>query len=217
MKLYGYWRSSSAYRVRIALALKGLEVEHVPVHLVRDGGEQHRADYRALNPQARVPTLVDGEVVITQSNAICEYLEETHPDPALLPTDAAGRARVRSLVQIVGSDVQPLQNLAVLAYLTGELGHDEDTKLAWIRRWVGEGLAAFEQRLDDGASGAYCHGDAPGLADCFLVPQVYNAERFGCDLSAAPLLTAIVARCREHPAFRAAAPEAQPDAVHQDG
>lgn len=213
MKLYGYWRSSSAYRVRIACELKGVRVEHVPVHLVRDGGEQYSEGFRALNPQARLPTLVDGDTVISQSLAIIEYLEETQSGPQLLPADPAGRARVRGLAQLVASDIQPLQNLSVLHYLTGTLGADEAAKLTWIRHWIAQGFAAFEAHLHDGASGDYCHGDAPGLADCFLIPQVYNAQRFELPMDAYPELAAINARCMQLPAFQRAAPEAQSDAV----
>ena len=212
--LYGYWRSSAAYRVRIALNLKGIDYESAPVHLVRDGGEQHSPAYRALNPQRLVPALVVGDTVFTQSLAIIEYLEETGPAPALLPPDAAGRARVRSLAQIIACDVHPLQNLRVLNYLAGELGADQDQRTAWARHWIAEGLRAFEDRLARSPdTGAFCHGDTPGLADACLVPQLFNARRFGCALDAWPTLGRIDEACRKLPAFRAAAPEAQPDAV----
>jgi maleylacetoacetate isomerase len=213
VKLYGYWRSSSAYRVRIACELKGLTVEHVPVHLVRDGGEQYSDPFRALNPECRVPTLVDGEVVLSQSLAIIEYLDETQPGPPLLPEDAAGRARVRSLAQIIASDVQPLQNLSVLKVLTGTLAADETAKLDWIRLWIARGFAAVEARLAARDGDRFCHGDAPGMADCVLVPQVYNALRFDCPMEDYPRLRAIHARCEALPQFERAQPEAQSDAV----
>lgn len=212
--LYGYWRSSAAYRVRIALNLKGIDYDQAPVHLVRDGGEQHRPSYRELNPQRLVPTLVVGETVITQSLAILEYLEETGSSPALLPADAAGRARVRSLAQIVACDVHPLQNLRVLNYLTGELGVDDEQRAAWARHWICEGLRALEERLArSSATGTFCHGETPGLADACLVPQLYNARRFGCGLDAFPTVGRIDRACQALPAFAAAAPEAQPDAA----
>lgn len=212
--LHGYWRSSAAYRVRIALNLKGIDYESATVHLVRDGGEQHSPAYRALNPQRLVPALVVGDTVITQSLAIIEYLEETGPAPALLPPDAAGRARVRSLAQIIACDVHPLQNLRVLNYLAGELGAGQEQRTAWARHWIAEGLRAFEERLARSPdTGAFCHGDTPGLADACLVPQLFNARRFECPLDAWPTLCRIDQACRELPAFRAAAPEAQADAV----
>ena len=211
VKLYGYFRSSASYRVRIALNLKGLDYETVPVHLRR--GAQHEPEYRRLNPQARVPVLAAGEAVFTQSLAIIEYLEETVPEPPLLPPDPLGRARVRALAAVIAADIQPLQNLMVLNYLTAELGHDEAAVRRWCRHWIGRGLGDFEALLVGGAqSGAYCHGEAPGLADLALVPQVYNARRFGCDLTACPTLQRIDAACRALPAFAAAAPENQPDA-----
>ena len=213
-RLYSYWRSTAAYRVRVALNLKGIDYSLEPVHLLRDGGEQRRPAYLALNPQGLVPTLVDGEVTISQSSAICEYLEETRPEPPLLPDAAADRARVRSLVQIVACDVHPLNNLRVLQYLTGELGADETAKTSWYRHWVARAFAALETNLaGDARTGAFCHGDRPGLADVFLVPQIYNAERFECDMSGYPTLRRINATCLSLDAFRRAAPEAQPDAA----
>jgi maleylacetoacetate isomerase len=213
LKLYGYWRSSSAYRVRIACELKGVEVEHVPVHLVRDGGEQFSDEFRALNAQGRVPTLVDGDVVIAQSMAIIEYLEETQSGLRLLPEDGPGRARVRSLAQIIVSDVQPLQNLSVLGYLTDTLGIEESAKLGWIRHWICQGLSAFEARLADAQTGSFCHGDTPGIADCVLIPQVYNALRYECPMEEYPRLVEIHAHCQTLPEFQRAAPEAQADAA----
>ncbi len=211
LKLYGYYRSSASYRVRIALNLKGLDYESVAVHLRH--GAQHAPEYRRLNPQARVPVLKDGEAVLTQSLAIVEYLEETTPKPALLPPDPLGRARVRALAAVIASDIQPLQNLMVLKHLSAEFGHDEAAWLRWCRHWIERGLGDFEALLASGArTGAYCHGEAPGLADLTLVPQVYNARRFDCDLTACPTVLRIDATCHALPAFAAAAPENQPDA-----
>jgi len=213
-RLYSYWRSTAAYRVRIALNLKGIDYQIVPVHLVRGGGEQHMPAYLEINPQGLVPTFTDAHTTISQSTAICEYLEETHPEPVLLPGDAAGRARVRSLAQLVACDVHPLNNLRVLQYLTGVLGVDEAAKTAWYRHWVACAFGALETRLaGDSRTGAFCHGDDPGLADVFLVPQIYNAERFDCDMRPYPTLRKINASCLLLDPFRRAAPEAQPDAV----
>lgn len=212
--LYGYWRSSAAYRVRIALNLKGIAYEQASVHLVRDGGEQHGPDYRALNPQGLVPALRTGDGLITQSLAIVEYLDETVPAPPLLPAEAFGRARVRSLAQIVACDIHPLQNLRVLQYLTRELGVADEQRLAWIRRWIETGLGALEARLANSPdTGTYCHGETPGLADLCLVPQLYNAIRFECDLDFCPTVARINDACLALDAFRAAVPEAQPDAA----
>lgn len=211
--LYGYWRSSSSYRVRIALNLKGLDYRQQPVHLVRGGGEQNLPEYRAVNPLGLVPALRHGERVIVQSVAICEYLEEAFPEPALLPDDAAGRARVRAMVQTITSEIQPLNNLGVLGYLKDELQQAEAAIGHWYRHWVARGFAALEHWLSEAASGSFCHGDRPTLADCYLVPQVYNAERFDCDLDPYPRLMEVAGRCRQLPAFRDAAPECQPDAA----
>ncbi len=211
--LYGYWRSSAAYRVRIALALKGLAWENHPVHLVKDGGQQHAPDYAAMNPQQLVPSLRDGERVITQSLAIMEYLEETHPEPPLLPADARGRARVRALAQSVACDIHPLGNLRVLQYLERELDADEAQRGAWSRHWIATGFAALEAMLaGNAATGRYCHGDMPGLADACLVPQVYNARRWKLPLDDYPTIRRIDEACRELEAFRGAAPEVQGDA-----
>lgn len=214
MKLYTYWRSTAAYRVRIALYLKGLRFELEPVHLVREGGEQHLEPYRAINPQGLVPTLLDGGHVLTQSLAILEYLDEKQPEPALLPSDPLGRARVRSLAQMIASEVHPLNNLRVLQYLKGEMGLSDQQKTAWYHHWLEQGLAPLEKRLaNESATGRYCHGDSVSIADLCLVPQLYNARRFEFPLEDYPTLTRIDAACRELDAFRAAAPEAQPDAV----
>src|SRR5690606_4726115 len=178
MKLYSYFRSSAAYRVRIALNLKGLAYETVPVHLLKDGGQQLSDSYRSLNPTALVPTLVDGDLAVGQSMAILEYLEETHPEPALLPRDAKGRARVRAIAQTIACDIHPLNNLRVLKYLKRTLGVPDEAKNAWYRHWVEEGLAALETMLARSPeTGRYCHGDTPTMADICLVPQIANARR----------------------------------------
>ncbi|OLU32869.1 maleylacetoacetate isomerase [Pseudomonas sp. PA27(2017)] len=214
LTLYGYWRSSAAYRVRIVLNLKGLAYRQVPVHLVRDGGEQHGQAYQALNPQGLVPLLVDDEnggVPIAQSLAIIEYLEEIFPVPAILPADPVARAQVRALALHLACDVHPLNNLRVLQYLSRELGVDDAAKNAWYRHWVAEGLAAVEQGL--AAYGdTFSLGTRPGYLEACLVPQVYNARRFDCDLDAYPRILALTARCEALEAFRHAAPDAQPDA-----
>ena len=213
MKLHTYFRSSAAYRVRIALHLKGLDYEAVPVHLVRGGGEHRQPAYLGLNPAGLVPALEDAGQVLTQSLAIVEYLEETHPQPALLPAAALDRARVRAIAQAIACDIHPVNNLRVLQYLTRELGVSEEQKNAWYRHWIGVGLRAVEAMLaGDARTGAFCHGDTPGLADCCLVPQVFNARRFGCELSAMPTVLRIADHCAGLEAFRRAAPEAQPDA-----
>ncbi|WP_445004848.1 maleylacetoacetate isomerase [Halomonas mongoliensis] len=210
--LYGYFRSSAAYRVRIALNLKGLAHDQAPVNLVK--GEQRGEANLARHPQGLVPSLVTGDgLVLTQSLAICEYLDETHPEPPLLPADPAGRARVRALAQLVACEIHPLNNLRVLKYLVGTLEADEAAKLAWYRHWVAEGFQALEAMLSrEAGSGDFCHGDTPTLADLCLVPQVFNAERFECDLTAYPRIRRITANCRALDAFAQAAPGAQPDA-----
>lgn len=212
--LYSYWRSSAAYRVRTALNLKGLEYAIAPVHLVKGGGEQHQDAYRAVNPQQLIPALVDGDHVVRESLAIVEYLEDTYPDsPRLLPGDPMARARVRALAQMVVCDIHPIGNLRVLQYLQRELGIDDDQKLAWSRHWIEIGFEAIEAVLvGDGHAGKYCEGDTPTLADCCLVPQVYNARRFGVALDRFPTIVRIDTACRELDALLRAAPEAQPDA-----
>jgi maleylacetoacetate isomerase len=213
MKLYTYFRSSAAYRVRIALNLKGLSYEAVPVHLLRGGGEQLAEGYRKINPSASVPTLQDDSGTITQSMAILEYLEETHPDVPLLPQDPLGRAHVRELAQIIGCDIHPLNNLRVLRYLVHQVGVTEEVKNEWYRHWVKEGLAALEAHLArDLGSGRFCHGATPTLADCFLVPQVFNAQRFDIDIAGYPNIDRINTNCLEMPAFQRAHPSQQPDA-----
>lgn len=213
MKLHTYFRSSAAYRVRIALALKGLDYEAVPVHLVRGGGEHRQPAYLGLNPAGLVPALEDQGQVLTQSLAIIEYLEEIRPQPALLPAAPLDRARVRAIAQAIACDIHPVNNLRVLQYLTRAFGASEEQKNAWYRHWIGVGMQAVEAMLaGDARSGDFCHGDTPGLADCCLVPQVFNARRFGCDLSALPKVLRIADNCAALEAFRRAAPEAQPDA-----
>lgn len=213
MRLYTYFRSSAAYRVRIALNLKGLGYEAVPVHLLRGGGEQLQTEYTRINPSGLVPTFQDDYITLTQSMAILEYLEDEHPHVPLLPKDAAGRARVRELAQIIACDVHPVNNLRVLRYLTGELGLSEDVKAQWYRHWLLGGLDVLEKHLArDPSAGPLCHGYLPTIADCFLVPQVFNAQRHGVDMSAYPNIARINAACVELPAFVAAHPANQPDA-----
>lgn len=213
MRLYTYFRSSAAYRVRIGLGLKGLPYEAVPVHLLRGGGEQLQAAYRALNPAGLVPALDDG-AILTQSLAILEYLEETHPATALMPADPLGRARVRALAQTVACDIHPIGNLRVLKYLTGTLNVSEADKLAWSQHWIMEGFAALEALLAGAADiGRFCHGDTPTLADCCLVPQVFNARRFEVDLTPSPTIMAVDAACATVPAFIEAHPARQADAA----
>jgi maleylacetoacetate isomerase len=211
--LYDYWRSSAAYRVRIALNLKGLSYESRPVHLVRNGGEQHAAEYQAINPQQLVPSLLDGERVLTQSLAIMEYLDETHPEPALLPADARGRARVRALAMTVASDAHPIGNLRVLQQLQAQFGADELQRVEWSRFWIATSFMALETMLaGNAATGRFCHGDTPGMADACLVPQFYNALRWKLALEDYPTLQRIYAECNALEAFQRAAPEVQPDA-----
>ncbi len=212
MKLYGYFRSSAAYRVRIALNLKGLSADNEYIHLQK--GAQTMSDYLSVNPQGLVPALVDDGNVILQSLAICEYLDEQHPEPPLLPADALGRARVRALSQAIACEIHPLNNLRVLKYLTGELGLADDVKSRWYQHWVAEGFRGLEGLLTDRpGTGKYCHGNTPGLADICLVPQVFNARRFDCDLTPYPTVVRIANSLNELPAFADAAPEKQPDAA----
>ena len=208
MILYTFFRSSAAYRVRIALNLKGLAYEAVPVHLSRGGGEQLAPAYRKLNPQSLVPVLQDGERVLAQSLAIMEYLEEVYPLPPLLPKNPAARARVRSLALAIACEIHPLNNLRVLNYLSGPLGVNDDAKRTWYHHWIALGLGALEARLaGDRETGSYCHGDAPGLADCCLVPQLANARRFKCDVAPYPTLQRIEKNCQALDAFQRAAPD----------
>jgi maleylacetoacetate isomerase len=212
MKLYTFFRSSASYRVRIALNLKGLGYEPVPVHLRRGGGEHLAPAYVAKNPQALLPALEDDGRMLTQSLAIIEYLEERHPEPPLLPKDPAERALVRSMALAVACEVHPIQNLRVLNYLKSELKASDDAANAWARHWIGLGLSALEEMIAAGPRrGAFCFGDAPTVADICLVPQLGNARRFGSDLSGYRNLLRIEAACVKIPAFVKAAPENQPD------
>lgn len=204
MQLYDYFRSSAAFRLRIALNLKGLEYESVPVNLVAN--EQREAGYLALNPLGLVPALATAEgELLTQSVAILEWLEEQHPEPPLLPADPLGRARVRAMVQTIACDIHPLNNLRVQRYLLESLGVSEETKLDWYHHWIALGFAALEQQVT-GAN--YCYGDGPTLADACLLPQVFNARRFDQDMQPYPRLRGIAAHLEQLPAFAAATPEA---------
>lgn len=207
MKLYSYWRSSASFRVRIALNLKGLAVEQVPVDLMRGGGEHNDPAYRAVNPQGRVPALVleDGEV-LWQSGAIVEYLEEVHPAPALLPRDPVARARARAVAGIIGCDIQPLQNSGVMKYLRGNWARSEEEVATWIGKWMRDGLTAVEATIGDEG---WCLGDGPGLADLYLLPQLYAARRFSVPLDDLPRILRVEALAAAHPAFIAAHPRAQ--------
>lgn len=209
MKLYGFCQSSSAYRVRIALNIKGLDPEHVFVNLTK--GEQRDPAYAAINPQMAVPSLVEEGQVLTQSLAIMEYLEERYPLPPLLPGDLFDRARVRALAQAVALDIAPLNNLKVRKYLLQFGLSEEEVKVKWIQHWIADGFRAIEQMLSTEKTGVFCHGDTPTIADCCLIPQVFNARRFGCNLAPYPTIMRIVAACEQHPAFVAAHPENQPD------
>ena len=208
MKLYSAWRASGPYRLRIALALKGLSYDYIPVDLV--AGEQRGEAYRAVNAQHLVPTLeVDGERM-TQTLSILEWLEETHPEPALLPTSPLDRQRVRAMCGIVACDIHPLNNLRILKQLSA-LGIDEDGRNTWVARWIDEGFAALEPMIARHGAG-YAFGETPTMADCLLVPQIYNANRFGVDLSPYPALVAAGAHALNHPAIAASHPNLQPDA-----
>jgi maleylacetoacetate isomerase len=211
--LHSYWRSSAAYRVRIGLNLKGLEYATAPVHLVRDGGEQHHDAFDSLNPQHLVPVLQHGQRRLRQSLAILEYVDEVWPEPPLLPATARDRARVRALAHLVACDIHPLNNLRVLQYMERDWGVPSAERDAWVRHWIVEGFRPLETLLADNPStGTYCEGEQPGLADCCLVPQVYNARRFGVDMASFPTIARIDAACLALPAFDAARPEHQPDA-----
>lgn len=211
MKLYSYFRSSASYRVRIALNLKNLDAEIIPVNLLK--GEQKSTGYTKLNPQGLLPALMDDGNILTQSLAIIEYLEETHPDTPLLPKSPADRARVRALSLAIACEIAPINNLGTFNYLKNELEVSDEQKIKWIHHWIGKGFAALEIILNDGESGKFCHGDTPTMADCCLMPQVFNARRFDCDLTPYPKIIQIVENCEAHPAFIEAHPSKQADAA----
>jgi maleylacetoacetate isomerase len=211
MKLYNYFRSSASFRVRIALAIKGLDYEYHPVHLAK--GEHKLSDYTDIAVEGLVPLLeLDDGTRLTQSMAIIEYLDELHPEPALLPLEALGRARVRALAQIIACEIHPINNLRVLKYLSKNLKVDEDSKNTWYRHWVRSGLESFERQLALQAPSTYCVGETPTLADCCLVPQIFNGQRFNVDFSGLPRTMAAFDACMNHPAFQKAQPSACPDA-----
>ncbi len=214
LALYTYFRSSCSYLVRIALHLKGLQFESRYVHLLRGGGENWKLEYRRQNPQGLVPTLMDGEQPFTQSLAIIEYLDECHPDPPLLPQDKRDRAFVRALAQTVACDIQPLNNLRVLDFLKQEFLANEGQTRTWYQHWVEEGLYGVEELLRSRRlARSCCHGNIPTLADICLIPQVYNARRFDCDLEPFPIVRKVYEFCDKQPAFRSAAPENQADVI----
>ena len=213
MKLYGYWRSSAAYRVRIALHLKALEFESIPVHLVKDGGEQHKDNYTHLNPTHLVPTFVDDDVVLHQSIAIIEYLDEKFPETAIYPKDIVAKAKVKALALDVACEIHPVNNLRVQQYLAKQLSLQESDKLTWSHHWMKLGFQAIEKQLEVNA-GKYCFGDNISMADICLVPQVYNAYRFNLDMNEFPNICRITENCNQHAAFTAALPENQNDAQH---
>jgi maleylpyruvate isomerase len=213
MKLYTFFRSSASYRVRIALNLKGISYEQAAIHLRRGGGEQLTAAYKAINPQALVPTLEDDGKFLTQSLAIIEYLEEKFPNPPLLPKDAADRAVVRSMALVIACEVHPIQNLRVLNYVKKEYNQTDEHVNHWAQHWIDLGLSSLEQMIAaQPKRGKFCFGDTPTLADICLVPQLGNARRYGCDLSQYPNILSIEKACMTLPAFANAAPEKQPDA-----
>lgn len=213
MKLYSYFRSSASFRVRIALALKGIDYDYAGVHLLQGGGQQFAAGFKALNPAALVPVLDDDGTVLTQSLAIIEYLDETRPQPPLLPAGAADRARVRAVALAIACEIHPLNNLRVLGYLDKTLGIAEEQRNAWYRHWVETGLDAVQAMLaGDPRTGTCCHGDTPTLADICLVPQIFNAQRFKARLDHVPTLMRIHEHCLTLPAFAKSAPAVQPDA-----
>ena len=217
LQLFSYWRSSAAYRVRIGLNLKGLAHDIVPVHLLHDGGQQHSDVYRSINPQQLVPVLGHGNRRLSQSLAILEYLDEVWPTPPLLPSTSRERHRVRALSQLVACDIHPLNNLRVLQYFEQEWSVPQPERDEWVRHWIGEGFAAAEAMVAEHPStGSFCEGNTPTMADCCLVPQVYNARRFGVDMARFPTLQRIEVACLELPAFDAARPERQPDAPEKN-
>ncbi|OEF08713.1 maleylacetoacetate isomerase [Vibrio genomosp. F10] len=211
MTLYGYWRSSAAYRVRIALSLKQLMYQHQSIHLLNQGGEQHQPEFRSLNASELVPVLKDGEVILSQSLTIIDYLDNCYSGPKLVPSAGIERYQVMALAQDIAMDIHPINNLRVLQYLERELGADAEQKKHWYRHWVSVGFSAFEQKLKKSAK-EYCVGNTISLADVCLVPQVYNARRFDVDMAEFPKISAIDKALSDHPAFIASLPENQPDA-----
>ena len=211
MKLYSYFRSSAAYRVRIALNLKGLPAEIVPVHLVKNGGEQHSAEYRQLNASELVPTLIDDTFALSQSLSILEYLDEKYPEPALLPKQIQQRALIRAFSQNIACDIHPLNNLRVLQYLQNVFALSEGEKSTWYKHWIELGMRSLEAQLTE-SNGQFCFGEQATFADCCLIPQVYNAKRFNIDVSVFPKIESIYQHCMTLDAFQQAAPEAQIDA-----
>ncbi len=211
MKLYGYWRSTAAYRVRIALHLKGIAFESISVHLVKNGGEQHHSDYSELNPNHLVPTLVEGDFSLNQSLAIIDYLEQSHSDNALYPKDAKSRAKVQALALDIACEIHPLNNLRVQQYLANSLNITDEAKQLWVEYWMNVGFIAIEKQLTSSA-GQYCFADTVSVADICLVAQVYNAHRFKVDMSVYPLINKVVKNCNKLPAFIKALPENQSDA-----
>jgi maleylacetoacetate isomerase len=213
LRLYSYWRSSAAYRVRIALNLKRLPYEIVPVHLLEGGGQQRAPEYKSIHPQGLVPVLKHGHRILRQSMAIIEYLDETWPDPPLLPATARDRVRARAIAEAIACDVHPLNNLRVLQYFENVWNVPAPERDEWVRHWIREGFAAVEQMLaEHHSTGTFCDGEMPGMADCCLVPQVFNARRFSLDLEPYKTIRRIYDACMALPAFDAARPERQPDA-----
>jgi maleylacetoacetate isomerase len=210
VKLYTYFRSSAAFRVRIALNLKGLAYEPTFIHLAK--GAHRKPEYAGVYPQGLLPTLVDDGKALSQSLAIMEYLDETHPKPPLLPKDPVGRARVRSLSLLVACEIHPLNNLRTLQYLKRQLGQNEEQINSWYRHWVGDGLVKLEADLSKDGTGKFCHGDSPTMADCCLVPQIFNAKRYNCDLAPFPTVMRVFDACMKLEAFDRAQPSKQPDA-----
>lgn len=211
MKLYTWFRSSAAFRVRIALNLKGMRYDMQAIALPR--AAHHKPEYAALNPQALVPTLEEGDQLLTQSLAIMEYLEEKQPSPPLLPKDLIGRARVRSIALLVACEIHPLNNLRTLQYLRKSLGQSEEASKVWYQHWIADGFGKLEAELSRGATRKYCHGDTPTMADCCLVPQVFNAQRYKCDTNPYPTVMRVFAECMKVDAFDRAQPSKQPEAA----
>ena len=212
MRLYTYFRSSAVFRVRIAMNLKGIDYESVPVHFLRNGGEHRRPEFLQQNPQGLLPVIDDDGIILSQSLAIIEYLDSRYPNPRLIPAEPVARARVQALAQIIACETHPLNNLRVLKYLRTELGLDEAGVKRWVQHWIAEAFRGFEAWIVQWSGGRYCFGDEVTLADVCLVPQVYNARRFDVDLTPFPTLVAISTHLESLPAFAAARPEVQPDA-----